>query len=1040
MKKKVHELAKEMGVRSKDLIARAGALGIEVKSHMSSLTDEEIGKIRDGGTPETGKAKTGKGGSSQTNSGAAGKETAAALRGKETGAGKEPEKRVSKTGRKVPVGTPIINESFLASKPKPPVGKPIVDESLFAKRDKAGAEKSGTAASVKTDTAAETVNSGKTGTAAKAATSAKTDSAKTKTATSAKAGAAKKVAASAKTDSAKKAATSTDTDSAKNKAAASVKTSTVKKTATSVGTDTDTEAGIGAKTAGSRSDKDEKGKSGSGAGAGAVSGEESSAVKKLDSENRRMPRIKIVAKAEEVLQEEKARKAARAENARKRAERADRGRDGRRAGTERRSERGDRAGRKDRNATGARDGENRARRTDRGGTGDRDKEFSRGGSRDGVRGRRGRSTGRGTTAASNTESRGGKSRRDDRRSHGKREEHNKFSKFERKSLEKKERKKYVKPKQDVVEEVVEEILPEGAFKIDLPITVAGFCEQTEISKSTVIMSLMKLGIMANINQNIDEETMMVLAEELGITVIAGSVEEEVVEEGIESFVDREKDLKDRPPIITVMGHVDHGKTSLLDAIRSTDVTKSESGGITQHIGASEVSINGRRIVFLDTPGHEAFTAMRARGAHVTDIAVLVVAADDSVKPQTIESISHAKAAGVPIIVAINKMDKPGANPDRVKKDLADNDVLVEDWGGEVISVPVSAKTGDGITNLLEMILLQAEVMELKANPNRLALGSIIEARLDKSKGPVASLLVLNGTLQAGQSIVAGTCSGRIRLMTDYRGETIKKAGPATAVEILGLTDVPQAGDEFNAVKDDKTAREIAGNRQEKLREEVMAKNSGMTFDKLFSKIQEGDVKELNVIIKGDVQGSVGAIISSLEKLNDDSAKVNVVHSGVGTVTESDIMLAETSNAVIIGFNVRPSTAIASVADRHGVEIRLYRVIYDVINDIEAAIKGMLDPEFKEEVLGKAEIRDTFKVPGVGIIGGAYVTEGKIVRNESIRLVRDGVVIHEGKVASLKRFKDDAKEVAQGYECGIGIDGYNDIKEEDVIECFTMVEI
>ena len=1076
MKKKVHELAKEMGVRSKDLIARAGALGIEVKSHMSSLTDEEIGKIRDGGTPETGKAKTGKGGSSQTNSGAAGKETAAALRGKETGAGKEPEKRVSKTGRKVPVGTPIINESFLASKPKPPVGKPIVDESLFAKRDKAGAEKSGSAASVKTDTAAETVNSGKTGTAAKAATStesdtaagtatsakagaakkaaasAKTstakkaatsadaDSAKTKTATSAKTDSAKKAAASAKTDSAKKAATSTEADSAKTKAAASVKTSTVKKTATSVGTDTDTEAGIGAKTVGSRSDKDEKGKSGSGAGTGAVSGEESSAVKKLDSENRRMPRVKIVAKAEEVLQEEKARKAARAENARKRAERADRSRDGRRAGTERRSERGDRAGRRDRNATGARDGENRARHTDRGGTGDRDKEFSRGGSRDGVRGRRGRSTGRGTTATSNTEGRSGKSRRDDRRSHGKREEHNKFSKFERKSLEKKERKKYVKPKQDVVEEVVEEILPEGAFKIDLPITVAGFCEQTEISKSTVIMSLMKLGIMANINQNIDEETMMVLAEELGITVIAGSVEEEVVEEGIESFVDREKDLKDRPPIITVMGHVDHGKTSLLDAIRSTDVTKSESGGITQHIGASEVSINGRRIVFLDTPGHEAFTAMRARGAHVTDIAVLVVAADDSVKPQTIESISHAKAAGVPIIVAINKMDKPGANPDRVKKDLADNDVLVEDWGGEVISVPVSAKTGDGITNLLEMILLQAEVMELKANPNRLALGSIIEARLDKSKGPVASLLVLNGTLQAGQSIVAGTCSGRIRLMTDYRGETIKKAGPATAVEILGLTDVPQAGDEFNAVKDDKTAREIAGNRQEKLREEVMAKNSGMTFDKLFSKIQEGDVKELNVIIKGDVQGSVGAIISSLEKLNDDSAKVNVVHSGVGTVTESDIMLAETSNAVIIGFNVRPSTAIASVADRHGVEIRLYRVIYDVINDIEAAIKGMLDPEFKEEVLGKAEIRDTFKVPGVGIIGGAYVTEGKIVRNESIRLVRDGVVIHEGKVASLKRFKDDAKEVAQGYECGIGIDGYNDIKEEDVIECFTMVEI
>jgi translation initiation factor IF-2 len=432
--------------------------------------------------------------------------------------------------------------------------------------------------------------------------------------------------------------------------------------------------------------------------------------------------------------------------------------------------------------------------------------------------------------------------------------------------------------------------------------------------------------------------------------------------------------------------------------------------------------------------------MRARGAHMTDIAVLVVAADDSVKPQTIESISHAKAAGVPIIVAINKMDKPGANPDLVKKDLADNGVLVEDWGGEVISVPASAKTGDGIKTLLEMILLQAEVLELKANPNRLAMGSVIEARLDKAKGPVATLLVLNGTLQSGQSIVAGTSSGRIRLMTDFKGKTIKKAGPATAVEVLGLNDVPQAGDEFNAVRDDKTAREIAGHRQEKLREEVMARNSSTTLEKLFSQIQEGEVKELNLVIKGDVQGSVGALMSSLEKLNNENVKVNVIHSGVGTVTESDVMLAETSNAVIIGFNVRPSSAVTTMADNAGVEIRLYRVIYDVINEVEAAMKGMLDPEFKEEVLGKAEVRETFKVPGAGMVAGAYITEGKVVRNAEIRLVRDGIVIHEGKISSLRRFKDDAKEVAQGYECGIGIEDYNDIKEGDVIECFTMVEI
>lgn len=631
-------------------------------------------------------------------------------------------------------------------------------------------------------------------------------------------------------------------------------------------------------------------------------------------------------------------------------------------------------------------------------------------------------------------------------------EHDKFDKLERggkkpnksqpKSLEKQVRNKKHnnKPKAAPEPEVEVAELPVGTVLINVPITVAGFAEQTKTTVSQIIMTLMKMGVMANVNQNLDEDTVMLLAEEMGIQIAIGKVKEEIEEKGIEDFEDKEEDLKHRAPIITVMGHVDHGKTSLLDAIRKTNVTASESGGITQHIGASEVEINGQKIVFLDTPGHEAFTAMRARGAHSTDIAVLVVAADDSVKPQTIESISHAKAAGVPIIVAINKMDKPGANPDIVKKDLADRGVLVEDWGGDVISVPVSAKTGDGIVNLLEMILLQAEVLELKANPDRLALGTVLEARLDKSKGPVASLLVLNGTLKSGMSIVAGTCSGKIRLMTNHKGEKIRTAGPATAVEVLGLTDVPHAGDVFNAVKDDKLAREIAENRQNKLREEILARNSSTTLEELFSQIQDGEVKELNLIVKGDVQGSVGAIVSSLEKLSNDEVRVKIVHTGVGTVNESDIMLAGTSGAVIIGFNVRPSAAVNSIAEREGIQIRTYRVIYDIIDDVENAMKGMLDPEFKEVVLGTVEIRNTFKVPGVGIVGGAYVTDGKVVRNEQIRLVRDGIVIHEGKISSLKRFKDDAKEVAQGYECGIGIENYNDIKEGDVIECFTMEEV
>lgn len=645
------------------------------------------------------------------------------------------------------------------------------------------------------------------------------------------------------------------------------------------------------------------------------------------------------------------------------------------------------------------------------------------------------------TDAPMKENKGGKKSKDKDRNKTKAEKKRDKKPGQIKSLEKKAKpKKHNKPKPAPEPEVEVEPLPFGTKSITVPITVAGLSEQLQISASNIIMKLMKLGIMANVNQTLDEDTVLILAEELGVKIAIAKVEEELTEEGIETFDDKEEDLQARPPIITVMGHVDHGKTSLLDAIRNTNVTAGESGGITQHIGAYEVEINEQKIVFLDTPGHEAFTAMRARGAHITDIAVLVVAADDSVKPQTIESISHAKAAGVPIIVAINKMDKAGANPDKVKKDLADNKVLVEDWGGDVICVPVSAKTGEGIINLLEMILLQSEVLELKANSNRLAMGTILEARLDKAKGPVATLLVTNGTLKSTMSIVAGTSSGRIRLMTDYKGRTIHKAGPATAVEILGLSDVPQAGDKFNAVKNDKAAREIAEQRKLKKREEIMARTSSSSLEELFSQIQEGEKKELNIIVKGDVQGSVGAVSTSLEKLSTDNVEVNIIHTGVGAVTESDVMLAGTSDAIIIGFNVRPAAGVSQVADRDKVEIRTYRVIYDIIDDVEAAMKGMLDPEFKETVLGEVEIRTTFKVPGVGVVGGAYVTSGKVVRNEQVRLVRDGIVIHEGKISSLKRFKDDAKEVAQGYECGIGIEDYNDIKEGDIIECFTMEEI
>lgn len=609
------------------------------------------------------------------------------------------------------------------------------------------------------------------------------------------------------------------------------------------------------------------------------------------------------------------------------------------------------------------------------------------------------------------------------------------------SLEKASKpKKHIKMVKEVEPEIDILELPEGTVIVNVPITVAGFSEQVEIPTSKTIMELMKLGIMATVNQNLDEETVLILGEILGIEIKVGTVSKESVEIGLEQIEDKEEDLQSRPPIITVMGHVDHGKTSLLDAIRKTHVTDSESGGITQHIGASEVVINDQKIVFLDTPGHEAFTAMRARGAHVTDIAVLVVAADDSVMPQTLESINHAKAAGVHVIVAINKIDKPGADIEKVKKDLADKGVLVEAWGGETIAVPVSAKTGEGITTLLEMILLQAEILELKANPNRMASGTVIEARLDKSKGPIATLLVLNGTLQSGQSIVAGTSAGKIRLMNNFKGNTIKKAGPATAVEILGLTEVPEAGDEFNVVKDLGQAKEIATNRRTKLREEVLARNSGSSLEKLFDQLQEGEIKELNMIIKGDVQGSVDAVKTSLEKLQNENIRTNIIHSSVGSITETDVMLAGTVGSILIGFNVRPSTEITLLAEREKIEIRSYTVIYKLIEDVEAAMKGMLDPIYKEVILGKAQVRETFKVPGAGIIAGSYIVEGKVVRNEKIRLVRDGILIHEGKISSLKRIKDDAKEVREGFECGIGIENYNDIKEGDIIECFKMEQI
>ena len=572
------------------------------------------------------------------------------------------------------------------------------------------------------------------------------------------------------------------------------------------------------------------------------------------------------------------------------------------------------------------------------------------------------------------------------------------------------------------------------------ITVKDLSERIGKPVSEIIKKLLMLGIFANINNELDFDTAQLICTEFGVELelkLAETAEDALEAEDVE---DSEEDLVSRPPVVTIMGHVDHGKTSLLDYIRKSHVTAGEAGGITQHIGAYTVELHGQRITFLDTPGHEAFTAMRARGAQATDIAILVVAADDGVMPQTIEAINHAKAAGVQTIVAINKMDKPTADPDRIRQELTKYELVDEAWGGDTIIVPVSAQTGQGVDQLLEMILLVAEVQDYRANPNRKARGVIIEARLDKGRGPVANVLIKNGTLRVGDTIVAGMAYGRVRAMVNDKGERVKEARPSDPVEVIGFNDVPEAGDILSAVDDDSLSRKVAEERRDKARAALIKAQSKTTLDDLFNQISEGQVKELNIIIKADVQGSVEAVKQSLERLSNDEVKVKVIHGGVGAITETDVNLASASNAIIIGFNVRHDNNVRDLAEHEKVDIRLYRVIYNAIEDIQAAMKGMLAPKFKENVLGRCTVRQTFRVSGVGTVAGCYVTDGKIQRNAQIRLLRDNVVVHEGKIDSLKRFKDDAKEVAAGYECGLGIENYNDVKEGDEIECFVMEEI
>lgn len=584
---------------------------------------------------------------------------------------------------------------------------------------------------------------------------------------------------------------------------------------------------------------------------------------------------------------------------------------------------------------------------------------------------------------------------------------------------------------------------EKEYLVGESIVVKDFAEMLDIPVNVLITKLISNGVMANLNQEIDFDIAFLIAEEMEINIQRMEDDEEdeieLLQEEFDSE-DDEEDLEPRPPIVTVMGHVDHGKTSLLDAIRNTNITVSEAGGITQHIGASVIEINGKKITFLDTPGHEAFTAMRSRGAKVTDIAILVVAADDGIMPQTIEAINHAKAADVPIIVAINKIDKPNINIDRVKQELAEHKLLTEEWGGDTICVEVSALKRIGIDELLEMVLLVAEVEELKANPNRLAKGTIIEANLDKGRGPVATVLIEKGTLHKGDFIITGTSYGKVRVMINSRGRRIISAGPSTPVEVTGLSEVPEAGDIMYAVKDEKLAKSMVETKKKKTKADSGKVNPKVSLDDLFSRIQAGEIKDLNLIVKADVKGSIEAIKQSLEKLSIEEVKVNTIHGGVGGINETDIMLASASNAIVIGFNVRPTSSASELAKRENVDIRTYRVIYNAIDDIEAAVKGMLDPEFKEVVLGRAEVRATFKTPNAGTIAGSYVTSGKITRKSKIRLLRNDIVIHEGDISSLRRFKDDASEVATGYECGISLDKFNDLKEGDIIEAYIMEEI
>lgn len=575
------------------------------------------------------------------------------------------------------------------------------------------------------------------------------------------------------------------------------------------------------------------------------------------------------------------------------------------------------------------------------------------------------------------------------------------------------------------------------IKVDDTIILAELAKRMGLKASLMIQKLMGMGVMATVNQTIDFDTAVLVASEFGFEVEAAAFEEETI---LHTHEDKPEEMVTRAPVVTVMGHVDHGKTSLLDTIRKTKVVVGEAGGITQHIGAYSVQTDGGTVSFLDTPGHEAFTAMRSRGAQVTDLVILVVAADDGVMPQTVEALNHAKAAGVPMIVAVNKIDKPGAEPDRVKRELAEHNILSEDWGGDTIFVHVSAKEATGIDELLEMVLLQAEVLDLKANPNKLAVGHVIEAKLDVGRGPVATILVREGTLKTGDAVVCGIHHGRVRAMIDDKGQHTTEAGPATPVEVLGLAGVPDAGDELFALKEDKDAKQVSQHRAQKQRAKELAKTSRMSLESLFEQMEEGEVKELNLILKADVQGSIEAIKDSLAKLSTSEVKINVIHAATGTVTESDVSLAAVSNAIILGFNVRPAGKVAEFAKDEHVDMRFYDVIYNALKDIQDAMVGLMESTFEEKVLGRAEVRDTFVIPKVGTIAGCFITDGNVYRNQKVRLLREGVIMYDGNLSSLKRFKDDVREVAKGYECGMGIENYNDIKVGDVIECYEMIEI